>query len=762
MARQGEASNKFRSQKGARWSTNHTCFFDFESYSLINLKERGLDIYAKDKSTGVSCLAWAFDQEDVQLWTPHLGSMPLRLLQAFSDPQVTIVAWNAAFERNILKHVLHIDIPIERFRDPIVLSHALSLPGKLELVAEILKMKELKDPRGKELVKMFSSPVHAGGESTLFGISTPLFRDRVSHPKEFLEYQNYCIQDVKAERAIWYRLSKVPFPETQWKGWFLDQKINEFGMPGRRDLAEKSLRLATRFVREQNAKLKTLTKLENPNSDTQFKAWAAERGYPWNSLRAPLIKGELDNPASPITAECREAMLLRKSARRSSYKKLEKFLALLSDDDRLRYQFSYMGAARTGRWKSGGKEDEANSMQVQNMSRGEKVVKKKLDIALRLIETEDYGGLVRKFPETTVVEVVITILRSLFQAKPGNTLIVADKNAIETRMLGWAAGCDAILDIFRHTKEDGGDPYLAFGTKLYNKTYAEMWKTYATGNEEERQNSKAPMLAAGYGLGGGELYTNSDGDEVRGGLWGYAKSVVGVDMPKELAHKAVQVYRDSYPEVVQLWIDSEEAFKQVLRRGGVVKVGEVTWNRYDQEWVEHPTHGKQCVLAFCRYAIETGGYIISVELPSGRRLHYYNATIDTEEKVSIKTGRPYTAEVIHFDGVEHSSTQNVEGKTEKKQHKWGRVKSYGSKLVENFIQAMSRDDLLESMLLADEMGIQLWATFHDELAAEVPKNPPLGEGLRLEDLLYCMTTVPSWANGLLLGADGFTGDVYRK
>jgi len=453
-------------------------FIDFETASLCNLKERGLDNYAKDPSTHVSCLAWTFDQEEVRLWLPHLGPMPPRLLNAFSDPNLTIVAWNAAFERNILRHVLHIDVLIERFRDPIVLAHALSLPGKLELVAEILKMKELKDPRGKELVKMFSAPIHAGGEQTLFGVSTPLFRDHISHPDEFKAYGEYCIADVRAERAIWYRLSKIPFPETQWKGWILDQKINERGMPGRRDLAEKALRLATRFVTEQNAKLKTLTNLENPNSDTQFREWAAARGYPWNSLRAPLIKGELDNPRSPINSECREAMLLRKSSRRSSYKKLEKFLDLLSDDDRLRYQFSYMGAARTGRWKSGGKEDEANSMQVQNMSRGEKVVKKKLDVALRLIAAEDYDGLVREFPDTTVVEVVITILRSLFQAKPGNTLIVADKNAIENRMLGWAAGCDAILDVFRHSKEDGGDPYLAFGTKLYNKTYAEMWATY--------------------------------------------------------------------------------------------------------------------------------------------------------------------------------------------------------------------------------------------------------------------------------------------
>jgi len=236
----------------------------------------------------------------------------------------------------------------------------------------------------------------------------------------------------------------------------------------------------------------------------------------------------------------------------------------------------------------------------------------------------------------------------------------------------------------------------------------------------------------------------------------------GVDIPKELAHKAVKIFRDSYPEVVQFWMDLGEAFKQVLRRGGIIKVGEVTWDRQYQEWVEHPTQGKQCVLTFRRHPIESGGYIISIELPSGRRLHYYNASISTEEKISPRTGRPYTSESIQYEGIEHSTTQDAAGKTEKKRHKWGKVRSYPAKICENIIQAMSRDDLLESMLLADEMGIRLWATFHDELAAEVPKNPPIGDRLCLEDLLYCMTRVPEWAPGLLLGAEGYEGSVYHK
>ena len=424
-------------------------FLDFESLSLLNLKEVGLDRYVKHESTKATMLGWAPDHEDVDLWLPHLGPMPEQLLALLYDPSVLKVAWHSPFEQNILKYPLKIDIPTEQFRDPIILAHNLSLPGKLEDVARILKMHEQKDERGKELKKMFCQPVSMGGEQTLFGISPPLFRDHNSHPREWAEFEEYCRQDVRSERAAWYRLLKIPMPEREWQGWLLDQKINAFGMPGRRDLAEKGLRLAQKFISKQRALLKEKTGLENPNSDPQMKAWATERGYPWNSLRAPTVQAELNNPASKITPECREALTLRSSARKSSYTKIEKFLSLLSDDDRLRHQFRYMGAARTGRWASGGGDKENASMQVQNMFRGEKAVKKKLALALELLEREDYEGMEREFPDLAVVEVIATLLRSLFQAKAGKKFIVADLNAIENRELGWMAGCSAISDVFK-------------------------------------------------------------------------------------------------------------------------------------------------------------------------------------------------------------------------------------------------------------------------------------------------------------------------
>jgi len=756
----------------------NTLFLDFETASLADLSEVGIDNYAQNPSTHVSMLAWALNDEDVHIWLPHLEPLPEPLLTMLQNPAILLIAWNASFEWNIFRYVLKINLPIARFRDPMVLSHNLSLPGKLEKVAIILKMAEQKDPRGDELKKMFCQPVSKGGDMTLFGIAPPLFRDHNSHPREFAEYVEYCKQDVRAERALWHRLRKIGFPETEWQGWLLNHKINEFGIPVRRDLAEKGLRLAQRYIKEQRDICKKLTGLENPNSDTQMKAWARERGYTLNSLLAGTVDTELKNPASTVTAECRTALVARGKARKSSWTKIEKLLSILSEDNRLRYQLRFMGAPRTGRWASGGGEDAA--IQVQNMARGAKAVKKKLMLALKLLEAEDYDGIIREFTDTkdpkdsiTVVDFVITLLRSLFQAGPGKKFLVGDKNAIENRMLGWASGCEAILDVFRK----GRDPYMAFGVYLYNIPYEEWYKVDEQGNhkpknaefEEKRQNSKPPVLGGGYCLGGGELYIDEHGDEKRGGLWGYALNVCGVDMPKDLAHKAIKVLRDAWPEVVQFWTDLEEAFKQVFKYGGVIKVGEVTWGyppldgTYDphpqKEWIEHPTKGKGCVITFRRIKMEDGGYTIRMELPSGRALHYLNVSIEEEQKTGKKTGKPYTAYTIFYDGIEHSSTQAADGSRAKKQHKWGRVKTYGGKICENAIQAMSRDDLLNSMFLVDEMGLSIWGLFHDEIAVEVDDDP---FGFRLDDLLWCMKSVPEWAPGLMLGAEGYESPVYKK
>lgn len=334
-------------------------------------------------------------------------------------------------------------------------------------------------------------------------------------------------------------------------------------------------------------------------------------------------------------------------------------------------------------------------------------------------------------------------------------MIICDLAAIEYRVVGWMSSCQAIWDVVKNDR----DPYLDFAQKLYankNYKYDALKKRYAEEDPEiieVRQNSKPPVLGGGYGLGKGELITNQFGDEVRSGLWGYALNVCGVDMPLNLAGEAVKIYRETNYEVVQFWADLENAFKWTLRKGEPVVVGEVMWNKFDRCWSPCTNNFTGCKIRFSRIKSKSNGYIIRIELPSGRALHYLNAQIKKEEKF----GR--VGETIYYEGIEHSQTTDEDGNVAKKNFKWGLTKTYGGKICENICQAIARDILVHGCHLARDAGFKLIGVFHDEIATEV-ENSWLAPNL--ENLIDCMTTPPDWGKTLILGAEGFTSSFYRK
>jgi len=113
-------------------------------------------------------LSWVLNErKKIQLWLPHDGLYDSRLPvivpfdkeldQALRSPDVNKIAWYAGFERNTLKQSFGHDIPIEQWRDPMILARSLSMPGRLEKVCKILKLgkDEEKIEDGKRLIKLF-------------------------------------------------------------------------------------------------------------------------------------------------------------------------------------------------------------------------------------------------------------------------------------------------------------------------------------------------------------------------------------------------------------------------------------------------------------------------------------------------------------------------------------------------------------------------------------------------------------------------------
>ena len=123
-----------------------------------------------------------------------------------------------------------------------------------------------------------------------------------------------------------------------------------------------------------------------------------------------------------------------------------------------------------------------------------------------------------------------------------------------------------------------------------------------------------------------------------------------------------------------------------------------------------------------------------VRLPSGRNLVYVKPRIGENQ---------FGGESITYYGVGE-------------QKKWTRLETYGPKLVENIVQATARDILSEAMLRLSRCGYNIVMHIHDEAVIEAPADTSL------EHICSVMAECPAWAQGLLLRADGYVCDFYKK
>ena len=88
--------------------------------------------------------------------------------------------------------------------------------------------------------------------------------------------------------------------------------------------------------------------------------------------------------------------------------------------------------------------------------------------------------------------------------------------------------------------------------------------------------------------------------------------------------------------------------------------------------------------------------------------------------------------------------------------KWDLIESYGPKFVENIVQGISRDLLAVAMLRLESRGFRIVAHVHDEVIIEA--NPEDS----VEEVCRIMGECPEYADGLILRADGYECEYYRK
>jgi DNA polymerase len=224
---------------------------DFETRSEVELKDVGLDVYARHPSTDVWCFAWAIDDGEPEIWFP--GAPAPALAFPFSFKSTKFYAHNAQFELAIWNHIMvpRYGWPVlhpERVRCTMAMAYAMSLPGSLENASAALGLSEQKDMAGHRLMMQMSRP--RGYDDA----GNPIWWD--DYDKQ-MQLHAYCKQDVRTEQALCKRL--LPLSEQEQKLWVLDQKINNAGVYVDRTAVERAITVVKRETDRLNEELFKVT-----------------------------------------------------------------------------------------------------------------------------------------------------------------------------------------------------------------------------------------------------------------------------------------------------------------------------------------------------------------------------------------------------------------------------------------------------------------------------------------------------------------------
>lgn len=439
---------------------------DYETASEVNLKTAGAHKYAEHHSTRVLMLGWAFDDEPEQLWQPHLEPMPDELLQGLLCPHTTKPAYNAQFERLITKHVLGIDVPIEQWRCTMVCGYYLGFAGGLDQMLAAVGLPG-KDKRGNQLINLFCSPAPRNHKADWYTWE--------NKPYEWEEFCEYCRQDVRVERRFLLWMMQFPVMHGwDWTQWFVDQQINDRGVPMDTDMAYAAVEVWGAEKKVLTQELLEATQLPKVTRDP-FKAWMNKTfGVELESLTKDYLQSLLHKGKLPEEARYFIDLWAQKEG-----KAVSKYTAVINgtcDDGRAKGMFQYKGASRTDR--AGGRR-----IQLQNLKRSF-VNPTEVDVhtLVNAIKFKSPQLLRMMYPQSVSTTLGGSI-RHVIGASPGKTFAVCDLTSIESVVLGWISQCPEIDRTYR----DGRDAYKMFATKYYGIGYEEVTKA-------QRSFSKPPVL----------------------------------------------------------------------------------------------------------------------------------------------------------------------------------------------------------------------------------------------------------------------------
>lgn len=693
---------------------------DLESRSAVELRDTNVYIYAEDKTTDIWCLAWAFDQDEPQLWWP--GDLVPDEVRQHVESGGLIACFNANFERIMWREILtpRYGWPLPKltqFRCVMVKCLAMALPGKLEHAAPALGLPIVEDAAGSRVMMQLAKPrrPRKGEAPGLYWWDTP---------EKLARLGEYCRTDVRVEQAIDERT--LPLSPQEQELWFLDCLINDLGVHIDAKLCNAAKRLVGIVEDRLDLELKKLTDyaVNGVSATSQLTTWLRSKGLDIPGVAKDVIESLLIR--DDLDPKVRRVVEIRQEGGKTSVAKIDAMLARRQKDGRMRGNLQFHGAG-TGRWAGRG-------AQLQNLPRPSNEDDKQPMIEA-ILESKDDRLIEALYGNTLTV--VSDCIRGMITAGPDRELVAADFSAIEARVNAWLAGERRVISAFEDFDAGRGpDLYKVAASDIYNRHAAAITKA-------ERQVGKVALLALGY----------------QGGPGAFAKMARGYGLDIATAHQSVlaSATGDNIEKAKKGWEQRGAKSGMTQIRWMTAELIKLAWRDRNQsivgfwraledaaiEAVQNP--GKQ-VCAGGRIDYKRVGSFLFCRLPSGRVLTYPYPHIG-------RAKMPWTddqGDAVYKDALRYKGVNSVT-------RQWTEQAFYGGLADENVVQAVARDCMVVGMLAARDAGYEAVLTVHDEIVAEQAIG--FADAEAFEKIL---TTGAPWMKGLPLAAEGWVGKRYRK
>ena len=467
------------------------------------------------------------------------------------------------------------------------------------------------------------------------------------NPEDLERYGDYCINDVELTYKLFNIMMNRGFPKKELK--LIDLTLRMFCQP-KLDLNLNLLEMHLTDIKEKKDNLLIQAGIEDKGelaSNPKFAALLESFGVPVPMKISPttgketyaLAKNDEEFKALAEHPDVRvQALVAARLGTKSTLEETRTERFIGIAKRGLMPVPLKYYAAHTGRW--GG----SDSLNLQNLpSRGDNAGK----------------------------------LKKAIEAPEGYVILDADSSQIEARVLAWLSGQNDLVEAFR----DGKDVYKIMASAIYGKSVEEITK-------EERFVGKTTILGAGYGMGA---------QKFRAQL-----KTFGAEVTEGEARHIIQVYRETYPHIVQLWRQAQLAL-EALTKDSVTSLG--------RDGVLELVPAER-----------------AIRMPSKLLLRYDGLIPTRDEK-----------------GIQYQY---------KTRYGWNKI--YGGKVIENVCQAIARCIIGEQMIKVSKK-YPVVLTVHDAIACIAPEEEAKEAQAYVEE---CMRWTPDWAKGLPVNCEAGYGESY--